>query len=204
MIMTIETTHLPMPLGLCDGAPRSKREVQEISFRPARIKDCPELSALVNSAYRGESSKKGWTTEADLIGGQRTDPDTLAAMISDESSVILLALAENRLCGCVFLSRRDERAYLGMLTVRPDQQATGLGKLILATAEYWVSAHWGLFLIEMTVIQKRGELLAWYERRGYRRTGRTEPFPYGDEKFGLPKVQDLEFVVLEKALARVF
>lgn len=174
--------------------------MKEISFRPARINDCPELSTLVNSAYRGEGSKQGWTTEADLLDGQRTDPVSLAEMIGDERNVILLAIVNEEIRGCVFLRRKCGRAYLGMLTVKPDQQAGGLGKWILATAEYWVSSNWGLFTIEMTVIQKRQELLAWYERRGYRLTGQKEPFPYGNEKFGLPKVPDLEFVVLEKNL----
>jgi GNAT superfamily N-acetyltransferase len=168
--------------------------------RVANAKDADAISALVNSAYRGETSKRGWTTEADLLGGQRTDPDTLRKTIGDERNAILLVEEEGAPVCCVFLQRIADRAYLGMLTVKPELQARGLGKRLIAAAEQWVRDTWQAKTIEMTVIQKRRELIAWYERRGYANTGRTEPFPYGDEKFGLPKVDDLEFVVLEKSL----
>lgn len=174
--------------------------MEKISFRPALWNDCEELADLVNSAYRGESSKAGWTTEADLLGGQRTDAAALREIVSREGNVILLAFRDEELVGCVFLQKKSDRAYLGMLTVKPTLQTGGLGKMILATAEYWVLNNWNLLTVEMTVIQKRAELISWYERRGYSNSGKTEPFPYGDPRFGLPKVPDLEFVVLEKKL----
>lgn len=173
--------------------------MEEIVFRPAESFDCPALSELVNSAYRGEVSKQGWTTEADLLGGQRTDPESLLALVTGADQVVLLALRQKLLVGCVYLRRKADRAYLGMLTVRPDLQSAGLGRRILEAAEDWAGREWGLGTIEMTVIRQRTELIAWYERRGYRVTDRIEPFPYGDARFGLPKVDDLVFAVLEKS-----
>ncbi len=174
--------------------------MERISFRRAQIEDCQPLAELVNSAYRGETSKKGWTTEADLLDGQRTDPELLAEMMRDQNQVVLLAFEDKKIVGSVSLSRKEDRGYLGMLTVRPRRQASGFGRLILAEGERWVQQNWDLAHIEMTVIQKRTELIAWYERRGYQKTDRRESFPYGNEKFGKPKVSDLEFVVLEKTL----
>ncbi len=170
------------------------------SLRVANAKDADTISALINSAYRGEASKRGWTTEAGLLGGQRTDPQTLRETIADARNTVLLLYEQDAPICCVYLQRREDRAYLGMLTVEPELQARGLGKRLLAAAEIWARENWKVAKIEMTVIQKRHELIAWYERRGYSNTGRTEPFPYGDEKFGLPKVEGLEFVILEKSL----
>ena len=172
-----------------------------MTIRPATAEDVEQLSALVNSAYRGDSSRRGWTTEADLLGGQRTDPAVLRRLIASPDTRILLRFEADELVGCVELRRKPDAAYLGMLTVRPDRQAGGVGRVLLAEAEAFVAREWGLGRIEMTVIQHRHELIAWYERRGYHLTGRREPFPYGDPRFGLPKVEDLEFVVLEKQLA---
>jgi GNAT superfamily N-acetyltransferase len=172
------------------------------TFRIAEPGDAESLSLLVNSAYRGESSRRSWTTEADLLGGQRTDPDTLRDLISANGNAILLMHRDAGLTGCVFLQRKAQSAYLGMLTVLPDLQAGGIGSRLLAAAEDWASETWRIRMVEMTVIRQRTELIAWYERRGYVNTHRTEPFPYGDEKFGLPKRPDLDFVVLEKLLGR--
>jgi GNAT superfamily N-acetyltransferase len=172
------------------------------TFRIAEPGDAESLSRLVNSAYRGESSRRGWTTEADLLGGQRTDPDTLRDLTSADNNAILLMHRDASLMGCVFLQQKAQSAYLGMLTVQPDLQACGIGSRLLAAAEEWVFESWCIRTVEMTVIRQRSELIAWYERRGYVNTHRTEPFPYGDVKFGLPKRTDLEFVVLEKHLCR--
>ncbi len=172
-------------------------------FRAAECGDAENLAQLVNSAYRGESSRRGWTTEADLLGGQRTDPNSLREMISENNNTILLMQRDANLIGCVLLQQKAERAYLGMLTVQPDLQAGGIGKRLLATAENWVFDNWRFRLVELTVIRQRPELIAWYERRGYVNTHRTESFPYGDEKFGIPKLSGLEFVVLEKRIGGV-
>lgn len=161
------------------------------------------LSELVNSAYRGDSSRVGWTTEADLLGGQRTDVESLRAQLHATDSALLLAEADGgRVIGCVFLERKlAGEAYLGMLTVAPDAQGGGLGKAILARAEQYAARTWGVTSVSMTVIAQREDILAWYERRGYHDSGETQPFPYGDPRFGLPRRKDLYFKVLRKRLA---
>lgn len=172
-----------------------------ICWRVASSDDLTALALLVNSAYRGAPSRRGWTTEADLLDGQRTDPETLGTTLATEGNTFLVLERGGVLLGSVFLQRKADRAHLGMLTVRPDLQTAGLGRRLLSIAERWVREHWRLPLVEMTVIQVRTELIGWYERRGYRPTGRREPFPYGNRKCGIPKRDDLEFVVLEKPLS---
>jgi GNAT superfamily N-acetyltransferase len=173
-----------------------------MQFRKAKTADIDALVTLVNSAYRGETGKKGWTTETDLLDGQRTDRADLSDLLKRNDSVILVFESNKELVACVHLERRKERAYLGMLTVNPTLQAAGIGRFVLNIAERWVQGVWGVTKMEMQVIRQRPELLAWYERHGYRRTGETKPFPYHDERFGIPKRDDLEFVVLEKTLAQ--
>jgi len=169
-----------------------------INFRTAGADDVPALHALVESAYRGDSAKSGWTHEADLLAGQRTDPAMLAELIGDATQTILLAEQDGRLRGCMQLTAKgDGLFYLGLLSVAPDVQAAGLGKRLLAAAEDQARRLGGR-AIEMTVIRQRPELIAYYERRGYALTGERRPFPYGDERVGLPARNDLEFVVLAK------
>lgn len=171
------------------------------TFRPAVLRDAPAVVALVNAGYRGEGSKKGWTTEADLLGGQRTDEGKVSEMIAARGSRVELAFApDGGLLGCVHLKKEsDGSCYLGMLTVDPVRQGGGLGKEIMERSEA-VAREWGCRRMRMTVISVRAELLAFYERRGYARTGKSEPFPEGDPRFGLPKVRGLTFVELVKPL----
>ena len=173
----------------------------ENSIRPAVREDAEALAELVNSAYRGESSKKGWTTEADLLAGKRADRELIEGLVGDPASVVLLCVEDGRMVGCVHLKKREGSAYLGLLTVRPDLQASGLGRRLLAAAEEWTVQRFGLGVIEMTVIRRRTELIAWYVRRGYADTGRRQPFP-PEERLAVPKVEDLEMVVLAKTLGR--
>jgi ribosomal protein S18 acetylase RimI-like enzyme len=169
----------------------------------ATAADLPAIADLVNSAYRGDSSRQGWTTEADYLGGQRTDAETLARDLAATPDAMLLTLRDEAggpLLGCVWLEPADGEAwYLGMLTVRPDIQDRQLGRTMLGAAEEHVRAQ-GAGRVRMTVVNVRNELIAWYERRGYAETGERQPFPYGDERFGQPARDDLEFIVLEKAL----
>lgn len=169
-----------------------------LAFALASEADAPAVAALVNSAYRGESSRRGWTTEADLLGGQRTDAAGIVALVASPRHALLLATQAGELVGCVLLERREQGACLGMLTVRPERQATGAGRRLLAAAEAHASAAFGAAWVEMTVIAQRTELVAWYERRGYALTGERRPFPYGDERFGVPQRPDLVFLVLRK------
>jgi ribosomal protein S18 acetylase RimI-like enzyme len=170
-------------------------------FIQAHADQAKDINDLVNSAYRGEGSKRGWTTEADLLGGQRTDSDGIRDLINREDSVILIAENEKTgaMDGCVHLEKHDEKCYLGMLTVAPTLQGKGLGALMLEEAEAFAQ-FWDCHAVYMTVIGQRTELVTWYEKQGYQKTGETKPFPYGDERFGLPKVADLHFVVLQKKI----
>ena len=168
--------------------------------RAATLEDASALVTLINSAYRGESSKAGWSTEADLLDGQRTDVDWIADMIRSPGHVILVHEEDGQLVGCVHLERTGGDCYLGLLTVLPTLQARGVGRQLIAAAETWAVEHWSSRSMHMTVITLRKELVAWYERRGYQRTGTRKPFPYGDERFGLPRRPDLEFEVLRKTL----
>jgi N-acetylglutamate synthase-like GNAT family acetyltransferase len=174
---------------------------QHLDFRKANLADIPAMNELVNSAYRGETSKKGWTTEAEILDGQRVDAAGLQEELAKENNAFLLCFKDQVLVGSVFMQNKNTLAYIGMLTIRPELQAAGLGRQLLTAAEQWIADNWQLNIIEMTVIQKRQELIAWYNRRGYLPTGETQPFPYGDERFGKPKVDDLEFIVLQKELA---
>ncbi len=162
--------------------------------------DVPELACLVNSAYRGDSARKGWTFESDLFDGIRTSEALLAEMLAKSDTNILLRRNQETqaLVGSVYLEKKGDLMYLGMLTVSPEIQAKGLGKQLLAEAETLARTH-GCDTIEITVISRRTELIAWYERRGYALTGETRPFPVEDTRFGLPKMA-LEFVVMRKEL----
>lgn len=171
------------------------------TFRAATPADVPALVALVESSYRGDSSRAGWTTEADILDGRRTDPDMVAAAVRGPGSRMLVAETDDgRLIACCQLEDRGGHAYFGMFAVDPAVQRGGLGKKVLAEAERFARAEWGAKEMHMTVISVRDDLIAWYVRRGYARTGQTSPFPYGDERFGLPKRDDLEFELLQKPL----
>jgi len=172
----------------------------DVAMRVANAADAPALVDLINSAYRGESSKSGWTTEADLLDGQRVDLDGVIEMIAKPGSVFLVLERDGVLIACLRLERTGGECYLGLLTVRPTLQAGGIGRKLLEGAERWALENWSSRAIHMTVIVQREELLAWYERRGYYRTGTRKPFPYGDDRFGLPRRSDLEFEVLRKDL----
>ncbi|MFG3509745.1 GNAT family N-acetyltransferase [Streptomyces sp. NPDC047821] len=173
----------------------------ELIYRDATEADVPALVALVESAYRGDSSRAGWTTEADILQGQRTDPDGVRDVITGPGSRLLVVERAGEPIACCQLEHRGDAAYFGMFAVRPGLQGGGVGRRVLAEAERLAVAAWGVREMHMTVISVRDELIAWYERRGYRRTGRTTPFPYGDERFGLPQRDDLEFELLVKNLA---
>ncbi|MEU6760259.1 GNAT family N-acetyltransferase [Streptomyces sp. NPDC046685] len=171
-----------------------------LSFRSAVEADVPELVELVESAYRGDASRAGWTTEADLLDGQRTDPDGVRAVIESPDAVLLVVERAGELVACCQLEHRGDHAYFGMFAVRPGLQGAGLGKEILAEAERRARATWGAREMRMTVVHVREELIAYYVRRGYRRTGELSRFPYGDERFGVPLRDDLAFELLVKPL----
>lgn len=170
-----------------------------MSITIATAQDIPALVPLINSAYRGDASKKGWTTEANLLkGGLRTDEDFLTTLLSNSAaSMLKYTVTDNSINGCVYLEKMERGLYLGMLTVLPLQQAGGIGKQLLAAAEVYGKEK-DCPCIFMNVISLRHELIAWYERHGYRKTGETKPMP-ADNRFGTP-TQPLEFVIMEKLL----
>lgn len=206
----------------------------ELSFRFATTADVRAICALVESAYRGEASLQGWTSEANLLGGQRIDEDMVVELLAADGAQVLLAENDGRLVACCELKAPERlgvkslppetepgdhhdpaivgaarlvatiadggSAYFGMFAVDPTLQGGGVGKFVLAEAERYAHDELGASRMEMTVIEQRPELIAWYERRGYVRTGVLKAFPYGDERFGEPKVDDLRMAVLEKPL----
>ncbi|QNP41145.1 GNAT family N-acetyltransferase [Lysobacter solisilvae (ex Woo and Kim 2020)] len=176
-----------------------------LSFRNATLADTDALVALVESAYRGDASKQGWTTEADMLDGRRTGADDIQACITRADSRILIAERATRdgapeLLACAHIAIENGAGYFGMFSVQPNLQGGGIGKAVITEAERIAREEWRLPAMRMTVIDIRDELIAFYERRGYRRTGIKKAFPYGDERFGIPKRDDLRFEVLEKAL----
>ena len=180
-------------------------ESTALKFRAATPDDIDALVALVESAYRGDVSKQGWTTEADMLGGRRTGADDIQACLVRPQSRIVLAERTNAdgasdLLACAHVAVEDGAGYFGMFSVRPNLQGGGIGKALLSEAERVAREEWQMPAMRMTVIDIRDELIAFYERRGYARTGIKKPFPYGDERYGLPKREDLRFEVLEKAL----
>lgn len=175
-------------------------ETTPLAYRHAGHADIPMLVDLVTSAYRGERSRAGWTTEADLLEGNRIAPDVLAADLDRPRSLVLVAERDGETLACAHVAVDGDAAYFGMFAVRPGLQGRGIGDAVLAEAERIARFELGQATMRMTVIDLRGELIAWYQRRGYRRTGRFKPFPYGDSRFGRPLREDLRFEILEKNL----
>lgn len=172
----------------------------DISFRKAHTGDIPDIVNLVNAAYRGDASRVGWTTEAELLDGQRTDLSEISALIERRDSMILVGVKNIELVASLHLQRAPGGAKLGMLAVRPALQRGGIGRRFLRMAEEVARVKWGARKMRMDVITFREELITYYERRGYRRTGITCAFPSG-ENFGIPKVSGLVLEILEKNIA---
>jgi ribosomal protein S18 acetylase RimI-like enzyme len=171
-----------------------------LHFRTATEADIAPVVALVTRAYRGEASRRGWTTEADFLDGERIDPDVLRGDIGAPRSRVMLALRADALVACAHVADAGGEGYFGMFAVEPALQGGGIGRAVLAECERVAREDWGLSRMRMTVIDLREELIAWYVRLGYRRTGEHKPFPYGDARFGAPRRDDLRFEVLEKPL----
>ena len=159
----------------------------------------PALVALINRAYRGEAAQAGWTTESHLLAGPRLDAAALRELLAAPAAVLLvLAPTPGLPRACVYLETQAEVLYLSLLAVAPEAQAHGLGRQLLQAADAHAQAQ-GCRRIRMSVLAERPELLAWYERRGYRRTGAPAPFP-ATTRFGTPG-RPLTLLTLEKIVS---
>lgn len=170
-----------------------------MNIRPAQIADASAIASLLNVSYRGDTSRAGWTTEADLLDGLRTTPQEITALILGIDSLFLLACEEAKLIGCIHLSKQNNTAHFGMFSIAPTRQNCGLGKQLLLAAENWAQQHWQSHQYKMLVITQRAELIAYYERRGYRRTSTSHPFPRNPVLW-TPKVDGLVLEEMEKRL----
>jgi ribosomal protein S18 acetylase RimI-like enzyme len=193
--------------------------MSELRFRHAALDDIARIVSLVESAYRGDASRAGWTTEANILEGQRIDAEGVRSALEKPNSIILLAektstpstpstpstssgteYLSTEILACCHIEKNGDAGYFGMFSVSPTIQGQGIGKAVIAEAEHLAQSLWQCQRMEMTVIDIRDELIAFYIRHGYRRTGKYLPFPYGDERFGIPLRDDLRFEVLEKEL----
>ena len=168
-------------------------------FSSAKIQDAAQIAALVNMTYRGDSSRLGWTSEADLLEGLRTDGDDIARLINSRDSVIITATAANQLLGSILIQYADQSAELGMFSVLPSHQNQGIGNLLLQYAEQFSTQTWPVQRFLIAVIPCRHELIAYYQRRGYRLNGQTHPFPV-NPKLWTPKVDNLTLAYMEKTV----
>lgn len=168
-------------------------------FIKASPADARALEKLINGAYRGDHSAKGWTSEAHLLDGQRTDQTTLLQQLNAPDALFLRD-PKDPPRACVLLQKHDDNCHISMLTVDPNAQGSGLGSKLLKAAEDFAQLNWGSQATTMNVISLRRELVAFYERRGYRATGQSTPFPT-DPKFGIPKVADLVLIEMKKVLS---
>lgn len=170
------------------------------TFRTATAADAAPIASLVESAYRGDASRTGWTTEADFLHGRRTDVTEIETLLAGADGRFVLFERDEVILASCYIERQGKTCYFGMFSVHPPAQGSGIGRLVIEEVERIARDEWACERVEMTVIDIRAELIAWYERRGYVRTGKTKPFPYGDERFGLPQRDDLRFEYLVKVL----
>ena len=168
-------------------------------FFEANIEHVEQLTLLINSAYRGESSRLGWTTEADFLEGRRTDNEEIQRLLTDTDSMIMSCDCQTELIGSVHLHKIGHEVHIGMLAVSPPLQGRGIGKQLLQVAEQTAIQKWSIKRFVMSVIPHRGELIAFYERRGYQRTGISKPFPIKPSLW-TPKVANLKLELLEKLI----
>ncbi len=177
--------------------------VLTFDIRIAEPRDAGALVELVNSVYRGETSRAGWTTEADLLDGQRTDLAALDEFLgrSRHDALMLVGEHADQLIACLQLERHGDDAHLGMLSVAARQQDRGIGRHMIAAAERYARDSWQARTVTLSVIHLRHELIGWYQRCGFTLTSERDEFPYGNPRFGLPKREDLWFVILRKDLS---
>lgn len=170
-------------------------------FKKAVLTDVEAIVKLVNMAYRGETSRAGWTTEADILDGLRTSVNEVEHLIASEDTIVLLCLNDDELLGSICVEKESAIAHIGMFVVNPTIQANGIGKRLLTEAESLAQHMWGIEQFQMHVITIRHELIAFYERRGYMRTGILTEFPVNPEVWQ-PKLAGLQLETLEKFIPK--
>lgn len=176
-------------------------DFSSLAFSRAVAADAAEIAALVNICYRGETSRQGWTTEADILSGLRTNVEEVSHLIAGDLSIILLCKLGPQIVGSVCIERQGANAHLGLFVVKPGLQGQNIGKQLLNFAEETALQYWQAGKMVMSVISCRHELIAFYERRGYQRTQIFREFPLNPELWQ-PQVADLQLEILEKPLAR--
>lgn len=169
-----------------------------LSYRLASKEDINSIVAIVESAYRGDSSRLGWTTEADFIDGQRTDAQEVIEILEKDNQVLILGEEDGQIFASVQLNKSSDHAYLGMFAVDPTMQGKGIGLSLLKYAEEFVQKEWSSQGLRMSVISIREELIAWYARHGYVKTGQITSFPYEEPRYGIPNRDDLVLERMEK------
>jgi ribosomal protein S18 acetylase RimI-like enzyme len=174
-------------------------DMPDLTFFKATKAEAEQIVTFVNAAYRGEFSRYGWTTEADLLDGRRTDTQQILSLFEDSNALFLLCRVDTELQGSVYLHKEDDGVHIGMLAVNPLQQNRGIGKALLHAAELTAQQTWAANRLLMSVIPCRHELIAYYQRRGYKRTGIIKEFPVNPALWS-PKVADLSLEILEKVL----
>lgn len=171
-----------------------------LGFRPAGEADVATVVALVQSAYRGDASRAGWTNEADFVGGTRIDADGVRAMLGG-GQCLLLAERAGEVIACCHLRSDGPDCWFGLFAVAPGLQGQGIGDALLAQAECLAGERFAASCLRMKVIWLRDSLIDWYRRRGYAATGARMPFPYDDPRSGLPLRDDLHFIEMARDLA---
>jgi ribosomal protein S18 acetylase RimI-like enzyme len=174
-------------------------DVPARDIRLAFVGEAKAITALIERAYRGDESRRAWTTEADILTGPRTTVEEIKGLLADPQSRFLVAADGGALSACALIRNEDGVGYFGMFAVRPDLQGAGLGRAMLAAAERQARALWNCRAMTMTVISLRKDLIGYYERRGYKLTGEQKPFPFAPDLGALRT--DFHLAVLRKELA---